>query len=286
MGQLIRRNISNWFFWILDTDIVPNQIKILLVNFAQIILRKRTRFTFVQENGLWKAKEEEGADSLAYRFGSDLRRLYQLNMFGIRERSERLAASYFLTEISFKPGDTIVDVGANWGDLYGFFVSKGINPKYFAFEPNPNDFVALRLNVASQFLFQLAVGDRGKSLPLFLNSKEGDSSLIEPATGSTGSVQVKVVSLDEFFSHFPDLGPVKLLKIEAEGFEPEILSGSANILGNVEFCAVDGGPERGVRAETTIEPLLNFLIPLGFRIVKLDVESGMGRALLVRAKVD
>ena len=71
----------------------------------------------------------------------------------------------------------------------------------------------------------------------FLNPEGADSSLVY--FGSDSSVEVNTKTLDSF--KYPQ---IKLLKIEAEGAELEVLQGSVDTLSNVEYISVDYGPER------------------------------------------
>jgi hypothetical protein len=61
-------------------------------------------------------------------------------------------------------------------------------------------------------------------------------------------------------------GPVKLLKLEAEGGEPEILEGLGERLADVHFITADLGYERGTLEESTLVPVVNFLLKRGFSI--------------------
>ena len=55
------------------------------------------------------------------------------------------------------------------------------------------------------------------------------------------------MKLDDF-----KIKQIKLLKIDAEGYEPEVLSGSIATLSQTEYVAVDFGPERGLEQKDTI----------------------------------
>jgi hypothetical protein len=55
------------------------------------------------------------------------------------------------------------------------------------------------------------------------------------------------------------IGKEKLVKLEAEGFEPDILRGSEGVLKNIEFIAVGGGYERGNHRQQTFTWITNFL---------------------------
>jgi FkbM family methyltransferase len=148
--------------------------------------------------------------------------------------------------------------------------------RYIAIEPSPADFRALEANVTSGQLHLAAASDAEGESDFFVNSTDGDSSLLLPSTGSVETIRVQTVRLDALLQ---GEHRIRLLKVEAEGFEPEVLVGSEGILSKVEFIAVDGGPERGPNEDTTIEFAINFLTNHGFTIMKLDVVSGMGRAL-------
>jgi hypothetical protein len=68
------------------------------------------------------------------------------------------------------------------------------------------------------------------------------------------------------------IAAVKLLKLEAEGAEPEILAGAEDCLERVEYISADLGPERGLALESTAAAVTNFLISRGFMLI--DVVPG------------
>ena len=61
---------------------------------------------------------------------------------------------------------------------------------------------------------------------------------------------------------------MKLLKLEAEGAEPEVIRGSLNLLDNIEYIAADLGPERGFNKECTLKEVVNLLLENNFEIVE------------------
>ena len=63
---------------------------------------------------------------------------------------------------------------------------------------------------------------------------------------------------------------IKLIKIEAEGYEPEILLGLLNYINDVEYITIDCGYERGIHKECTIEKCSNYLIKNGFEMIKFN----------------
>ncbi|MEK9614503.1 MAG: hypothetical protein VW080_11350, partial [Flavobacteriaceae bacterium] len=60
---------------------------------------------------------------------------------------------------------------------------------------------------------------------------------------------------------------IKLIKLEAEGFEPEIIEGLRKNLKNVEYISADLGFERGVNQETTAPKVINYLLKNGFKLL-------------------
>ena len=97
---------------------------------------------------------------------------------------------------------------------------------------------------------QIALGDKNDTARFYYDPEFGDSSLI--ANGKyKSSYDIEVQMLDKYLIDMKLPDKIKLLKLEAEGFEPEILRGAKSILGKVEYIAVDVGFERGTEQEST-----------------------------------
>ena len=60
---------------------------------------------------------------------------------------------------------------------------------------------------------------------------------------------------------------IKLLKVEAEGYEPEILQGLKKYINDVEYITIDCGFERGIKMESTIAECSNYLIQNNFKMI-------------------
>ena len=108
-----------------------------------------------------------------------------------------------------------------------------------------------------------------------MKSQSGDSSLVEPKD-YTDIVKVDVKRLDDVLVSLK-LEKCKLFKLEAEGFEPEILRGAEKFIEICDYVAVDGGRERGVNAEATLHIANNFLMKRGFEMI--DIHGPYHRAL-------
>jgi FkbM family methyltransferase len=129
-----------------------------------------------------------------------------------------------------KPGDIFYDIGAHVG-YYTLLGSKLVGPigKVIAFEPNPRNIRYLnnhlRLNdITNVEVYEAAVsGFVGTAL-----FEEGPSSSEGRLSDHDGFL-VKTINLDEFLSANPSLVP-KVIKIDVEGAEREVLSGGYNLL--------------------------------------------------------
>ena len=67
------------------------------------------------------------------------------------------------------------------------------------------------------------------------------------------------------------------MEIEAEGYEPEVLSGCESCLNKIEYIAVDVGYESSEREEQIFTTITNFLLTNGFEMI--DVYFAWQRAL-------
>lgn len=210
--------------------------------------------------------QDVGGDERVY--VSDRRRL-KLYERGLAHRRNWLLSDYRLPEDLVRSGDIVIDVGANIGELGGWVESKGA--RYIAFEPDPNAHKALKMNVRSDDLFQTALSEKTGTAEFYLNTAEADSSLFQPNTSSE-VIKVEVATLDGFFQDYGIPDTIRLMKIEAEGMEPEILRGGAKILQNVEFLAVDAGPERG--GENTVPGVFKAIQGMGFEVIDCYLQRG------------
>jgi FkbM family methyltransferase len=191
--------------------------------------------------------------------------------FGLEHRGESIGHSYLLQNIDFKDHDLIIDCGANMGDLQLFFEHQELRVSYVGIEPNPLDFKCLNMNIIRRAQgLNYALWDTTSTLAFYVDSKGASSSLIEPPRYSE-KILVKAVRLDSL--HFDK---IKLLKVEGEGAEPEILKGSRDLLNQIEFIAVDWGPERGLLQTSTRQDCLKFLTENGFNMVE---ENDGGRKI-------
>jgi FkbM family methyltransferase len=141
-------------------------------------------------------------------------------------------------------GDVVFDVGANVG-YYTMQALQNVGKTgaVYAFEANPEMFRILTLNgvqnrAANLHAFNVAVSDRPGTATFYVNpQEEGTSSLHDPRPyAPQGSlydtiepISVAAITLDEYFLD-AGLKAVKLIKIDVEGFEPQVLEGGRRFI--------------------------------------------------------
>lgn len=189
---------------------------------------------------------------------------------GLKNRLDFLKKEYLgETYIEFAPDDIIVDCGSNIGE---FVCSLNLDSsqKIFAFEPDPTEYVALAANVGGYATaLNMALWHLDEDIKIFLANETGDSGVYK-RQNSEKSTLIKAVRLDSFISSAAPSGTIRLLKIEAEGAEPEVLNGSLGIIDRIHFIAVDAGPERGEDKVSTLVPVLDILNNHGFKMINFN----------------
>ena len=173
-----------------------------------------------------------------------------------------MLSSYLIKNLEFNDKDNVIDIGANNGDFYLCFEKK---IEYHGFEPSPVVFSNLKYNIKNQNLYNLGVSNvEGKNIDFFLSDESGDSSILS-INNYTNKITIETITLDNIIHKIQK--KIKLIKVEAEGYEPEILQGLKKNINEVEYITVDCGFERGIKMESTIAECSNYLIQNNFRMI-------------------
>jgi FkbM family methyltransferase len=150
-------------------------------------------------------------------------------------------------------GDLFVDVGAHWGFfslLAATHPAGGVD--VVAFEPDLTNALTLTENVARNGLANAvtivcaACGNKNELAPLVLNTTMGHSIRgigLAPAARGV-SKWVPVVTLDGALAGMGKQAARLILKIDAEGFEPNVIVGAQALLaaGRVALIIWERGP--------------------------------------------
>lgn len=181
-----------------------------------------------------------------------------------KEFLNHLFDSYLLENINFQDGDHIIDCGSNVGELSFAFEQKGLKVNYLGIEPEPNTYQCLEKNTDGPN-FNICLSDKESTIPFYVDSIGANSSAIRPDTSDT-IVNVNAKRLDQIM----DNQHIKLLKIDAEGAEPEVLRGCEGIKKNIDYISVDCGAERGQGQETTFVEVVKIMNKYNFEIIDIN----------------
>jgi len=175
--------------------------------------------------------------------------------------------------IKEKLPETFIDVGANIGEVSYYAYTQGVKNIY-AIEPDPviNEILRFNLRATNVIFDDRALGLETGTVDFYIKSHTADSSLYQN-NKETEKIKIECTTLDSFFAEF-ELDSNVLLKMDAEGFEAEILSKGGQALNKIKYIAIDGGPERG--NETTSHACIAILKSFNFEILLLEGDIIIG----------
>jgi FkbM family methyltransferase len=178
--------------------------------------------------------------------------------------SQRLMLNYFYTErliepetsalvdMLLQPGDTFIDIGGHVG-FYSMLAAGLVGPtgRVYVFEPERTNYTHLLSHIALNqchhvFPFPWAVGDGTAVVDFFTNSdNDGGHALWDPgrhpfnqkSRQQISKEAVFLISLDDIFGSAPP-GFAKLIKIDTEGNETNVLRGARHFLTRAQVPAV------------------------------------------------
>ena len=159
-----------------------------------------------------------------------------------------LQEKYTKGRIKVKQTDTVIDCGAFVG-AFAIYAFKAEAEKVYAIEPSSRNFHCLNKNIehygADSIVepVNIGLGDKCNRLRLNLSSMSCEDSFLECDAGSINDYEeVDILTLKDFIQQKNIDVNNLYLKIEAEGFEPEILDGLGNLRPRV--IVIDVSPER------------------------------------------
>jgi FkbM family methyltransferase len=172
---------------------------------------------------------------------------------GSRENRYRQAGAYTLN-YEIEPGDVVVDVGAYLGQ-FSLYAAETAS-KVIAIDPYASVNDCLQLNVANSpeiAVYPVAAWNKDEPLSIQLSHYPSDTSLLEPDILPTGKeVEIPGRTISSICAE-AGVDSIDVLKIEAEGVEPEVLEGAPDANKIVVNC----GPERqGQKPTETIVEML------------------------------
>lgn len=190
-------------------------------------------------------------------------RRYRYYLDGIDARLTDLFEQYVGDHVRIEPGDVVIDCGANIGEFT--VCCQMMGAKCFSFEPDPVEYEALRKNAEGSRTYSMALWKSDQILTFRSQNDTGDST-VDLDSPSEECVRVQGLRLDGI-NEIRSEAKIKLLKLEAEGFEPEVLEGASALLARIEYIAADLGPERGSLNECSLPAVVNLLTSRKFEVI-------------------
>lgn len=182
-----------------------------------------------------------------------------------------------------KPGDVVIDVGANVG-VYTLLAAALLQGrgKVHSFEPTPRTYRLLKDNVqVNGFLelgmvelHQTAVTDQAGVARLWTFDRDCGQNTLFVDPQADKEIEVKTTTLDEALKDEPH---IDVVKIDAEGAEPLVFKGMAQIIGKNPGIKIilEFAPGHLRRAGFDPSVVLDSLTASGFTIRQINDDTGV-----------
>ena len=172
---------------------------------------------------------------------------------------------------------TVLDVGANRGQFALFALQRFPDADVHCFEPVPAALTTLRRVLAGRddvHVYPVALGAEAGEAQLHVSASDDSSSLLAvgsrlqdeyPGTRPVEEISVPVARLDALLDP-DDLRRPCLMKIDVQGFEAEVLRGSAALLPMVDDILVEGSFVELYEGQPLADDLVARLLVEGYRL--------------------
>lgn len=185
---------------------------------------------------------------------------------GLHDFAEMSFLCHFL-----RPEDLFVDVGANVG-TYSILAGGVASARCHAYEPVPKTFQRLKRNVRANNLLDkvaihcCAIGARDATLPITSNA-DATNHLLRSGEEDSSAIEVPVKKLDDLLSQETPAA----IKIDVEGFEPEVIEGASNLLLKPDLRAIIIEVNEPLNfAGTDASPIVERMHGYGFQCVSYE----------------
>lgn len=151
--------------------------------------------------------------------------------------AREIGAQYYSKDIEINDGDVIVDIGAHVGIFSIYYAIKYPNARIFSYEPSNRNFSNLEKSIEHNRVNNIkahhaGVSSDGRTITIAQSDENSGAS----SRFINGNIKFEVgtVTLNDIFKEVG--GRVKILKIDCEGSEYEVLNEAGlALLKNVEY---------------------------------------------------
>jgi FkbM family methyltransferase len=164
---------------------------------------------------------------------------------------------------------TVFDVGANIGQSALKYRAAFPEAKIYSFEPVKKTYERLKENVKKYNAISchnIALGGCNGQEKIYLTGQSVTSSFIK-SDKVVGEEVVQVCTVDTFVLE-NQIRRIDLLKIDAEGFDLEVLKGAENMLcfGQIPFVLAEISFHPGDASHVLFDDIRSYLAPMGYEV--------------------
>ena len=213
---------------------------------------------------------------LLIKFGFKLSRVNSYSDFGYQLNKS----------INFFKVNCIFDIGANKGQFVYGLIRADYKGKVISFEPLSSAYDEL---IEKQKKTQIewivhekcAIGDIEGEVEIFISNNSASSSILNmldshinaaPESIYIGSETVKIYTLDNLFHQYVCENSITLIKIDAQGFESNIIKGAHNALVNAKGVLVEMSFVYLYENQKLWEDIISILKSYGFILWSIESE--------------
>lgn len=188
-------------------------------------------------------------------------------------RHEPQLTEWLRSTLKPQDGDLLIDIGANigWYTLLFETLCRGTTAEVHAFEPAPDNLDLIRYNLQQNqakhvTLHEMGLSDNsdGAALHLFSDANRGRHSLLPINDHDT--VEIRTARLDDVLEATQRSDrPVRLMKIDIEGFELVALRGAPATLDRCEVVVTEFSPHYMRQGGLKPREMLDLLDAKGFQ---------------------
>jgi len=178
--------------------------------------------------------------------------------------------------------DIILDVGANVGLYHSICRKNGYKGLILCFEPVLSAFNILESNIMIDKMahcFNTALGSFDGETTINVSNNLESSSILQMEerhlTAEKNSIYLdiqicKITTLDIFIKNYPILSSNIMLKIDAQGYEMEVLKGTINSMHQLKIIQLEMSLVSLYKGEVLFLEMCQFIYSLGFRLFSLE----------------
>ncbi len=174
---------------------------------------------------------------------------------------------------------TIIDVGANDGQFAMAAAKTFRNVRIHSFEPHPGCFARLGKNTQNLpmiSLYPVALGEREGVTDININTMSYSSSILPlakahqdafPHAVESHRISVAITTLDKALKDVKLVGPC-LLKMDVQGYEAHVISGSSEVLSKVDYVLLETSFKQMYEGESLFHEIVGLMEKAGFDFLR------------------